>query len=469
MTTAASPAAEGFRVDPDRLGRLWRRETGLFIERHPRSAALAESARAHYLFGVPMHWMRDWPLPFPVTVAEAAGNRLTTVDGDELVDYCLGDSGAMFGHSPAAVAAAISQQAPRGLTAMLPAEAVASTGRRLAETFGLPHWQITLSATDANRFALRWARAVTGRPRVLVFDGCYHGTVDDTLVDLDEGGLESPAGRPRTVTRASLLGQVHDLALGTVVVPFNDLGAVRRALAMGDVAAVLTEPALTNCGLVPPRPGFLPGLQAACRDHGALLILDETHTLSQGLGGCTRAWDLAPDMFVAGKAVAGGLACAVYGFTAELASRMEAARRAAPDGHSGIGTTLSANLLAMAALEATLTEVMTGSAYESMLRHAADLQARLEAVLARFGTPWSITRLGARMELQFCAHPPADAAEARAAFDAPLERALHLYQFNRGVLLTPFHNMLLVAPQAGPADAARVADNLAAFLDEVST
>jgi glutamate-1-semialdehyde 2,1-aminomutase len=468
MTTTAPPAAEGFRVDPERLGRLWRRETGLFVERHPRSAALAESARAHYLFGVPMHWMRDWPLPFPVAVAEASGNRLKTVDGDELVDYCLGDSGALFGHSPAPVVAALAQQAPRGLTAMLPAEAVTSVGRRLADTFGLPHWQITLSATDANRFALRWARAVTGRPRVLVFDGCYHGTVDDTLVDLADGGREG-AGGARTVARASLLGQVHDLALGTVVVPFNDLDAVRRVLAAGDVAAVLTEPALTNCGLVPPRPGFLAGLQVACRSSGTLLILDETHTLSQGLGGCTRAWGLDPDMLVAGKAVAGGLPCAVYGFTAELASRMEAAKRAAPDGHSGIGTTLSANLLAVAALEATLAEVMTRSTYDAMLGQAADLQGRLEAVLAGFGTPWSITRLGARMELQFCPHPPADAAEARAAFDTALERALHLYQFNRGVLLTPFHNMLLVAPQAGPADAARVADNLGAYLEEVST
>jgi glutamate-1-semialdehyde 2,1-aminomutase len=313
---------------------------------------------------------------------------------------------------------------------------------------------------------LRWARAVTGRPRVLVFDGCYHGTVDDSLVDLAEGDPQCPGGA-RTVARASLLGQVHDLALGTVVVPFNDLDAARRALSAGNVAAVLTEPALTNCGLVLPRPSFLDGLQAACRASGALLILDETHTLSQGWGGCTRAWGLEPDLLVVGKAVAGGLPCAVYGFTAGMASRMEAAKRAAPDGHSGIGTTLSGSLLAVAALEANLAEVMTRSTYDSMLGQAADLQARLEAVLARFGLPWSITRLGARMELQFCTPGPRDAVEARAAFDPALERALHLYQFNRGVLLTPFHNMLLVAPQAGPADAARVAANLGAFLDDV--
>jgi glutamate-1-semialdehyde 2,1-aminomutase len=290
--------------------------------------------------------------------------------------------------------------------------------------------------------------------------------VDDTLVDLAPGGGEASAA-PRTVTRASLLGQVHDLALGTTAVPFNDLDAVRRALAVGDVAAVLTEPALTNCGLVPPRPGFLEGVQAACSASGTLLILDETHTLSQGFGGCSRAWCLEPDLFVAGKAVAGGVPCAVYGFTAELAVRMEAAKHAAPDGHSGIGTTLAASLLAVAALEATLAEVMTPASYDAMLDHAGDLQVRLEAVLARFALPWSITRLGARLELQFCARPPLDAVQARAAFNAPLERALHLYQFNRGVLLTPFHNMLLAPPQARPDDASLVADNLTAFLGEL--
>jgi glutamate-1-semialdehyde 2,1-aminomutase len=468
MPAADRPAARatvGGAVDRDRLAALWQRELGRFADRHPRSADLAAQARAHFLFGVPMHWMRDWPMPFPVAVAEARGHRLTTVDGHELVDYCLGDSGAMFGHGPPPVAEALVRQAGRGLTAMLPAEATARVGERLAAVFGLPHWQLTLSATDANRFALRWARAVTGRPRILVFDGCYHGTVDDTLVDCGTRA-DGVDGGHRALTRSSLLGQVHDLSRGTAVVPFNDLAAVRAVLAEGDIAAVLTEPALTNCGLVPPAPGFLEGVQAACRDAGALFMLDETHTLSQGLGGCTRAWGLAPDLVVAGKAIAGGVPCAVYGFTAALAARMEAAKRAAPEGHSGIGTTLSGSLLAMAALDACLAEVMTDATYARMLEHAAGLQQALEATLARYGLPWSVTRLGARMELQFCARAPRDAQEARAAFDEGLERALHLYQFNRGVLWTPFHNMLLVPPQAGPDDAARVVANLAAFLDE---
>jgi glutamate-1-semialdehyde 2,1-aminomutase len=275
-----------------------------FRDAHARSAALAERSEANFLYGLPMHWMREWPLPHPLFVAQAQGNRLRCADSHEYVDFCLGDTGAMFGHSPEPVARAIAEQAARGLTAMLPGERLIEVGRLLADTFGLPRWQLALSASDANRFVLRWSRAITGRPKVLVFDGCYHGTVDDTLVDRDAHG--------RTLTRASLLGQVHDLSLGTVVVPFNDVAALDNALAAGDVACVLTEPALTNCGLVPPALGFMEAVQAACRRVGALFVLDETHTVSSGLGGHARVLGLEPDLLVVGKAIAGGLPCAVY-------------------------------------------------------------------------------------------------------------------------------------------------------------
>jgi glutamate-1-semialdehyde 2,1-aminomutase len=306
---------------------------------------------------------------------------------------------------------------------------------------------------------LRWARAATGRPRVLVFDGCYHGTVDDTLVDRAADG--------RTQARASLLGQLHDLALGTVVVPFNDDAAVRAALAHGDVACVLAEPALTNCGLVPARAGFLEAVQQACAQHGSLFVVDETHTLSSAWSGQARAQGLRPDFLVVGKAVAGGLPCAVYGFTESMNERMQAAKHAAPDGHSGIGTTLSGSLLALAALRANLAEVMTPSAYAGMLGVAALLEARLHAVIERAGAPWTVTRLGARMELQFCAATPVDAEAARAAMDDALERALHLFLLNRGLLVTPFHNMLLVAPQTSPDDVEQLAAAVASFIEAV--
>ncbi|MFM2055579.1 MAG: hypothetical protein RL456_3616 [Pseudomonadota bacterium] len=423
-------------------------EVRRYLADHPRCARLADEATRHWLYGLPMHWMRDWPMPRPLFVAEARGAELVCADGHRLDDFCLGDTGAMFGHSPEPVARALARQAARGLTAMLPAEAVPEIGARLAAAFGLPRWQVTLSATDANRFVLRWARAVTGRPRVLVFEGCYHGTVDDTLVD------RAPDGR--TLTRASLLGQVHDLARATVVVPFNDAEAVDRALARGDIAAVLTEPALTNCGLVPPRPGFLDALQAACRRHGTLLVLDETHTLSSGPGGHGRLAGLAPDFVVVGKAIAGGMPCAAYGFTETMAARMAAAKDAAPEGHSGIGTTLSASLLALAALQANLAEVMTEDAYARMRQGADRLEAGLRGAIAARGRPWTVTRLGARMELQFRPDAPRDATEARAAMDEPLARLLHLWLLNRGTLLTPFHTMFLVSPVTTDAAIDRV-------------
>lgn len=447
-------------IRADRIRALQAREARQFAADHPRSAALAAASAPHYLFGVPMHWMRDWPLPHPLFVERAQGAELHCADGRRYADFCLGDTGAMFGHSPPAVARALADQAGRGLTAMLPGPELPAVGQALQRVFGLPRWQLALTASDANRFALRWARAVTGRPKVLVFDGCYHGTVDDTLVD------RAPDGR--TIARASLLGQVQDLAMGTVAVPFNDLPAVERALAAGDVACVLTEPALTNCGLVLPAPGFLPALQDLCRVHGSLFMLDETHTVSAGLGGYARVHGLQPDLLVVGKAVAGGLPCAVYGFGDALADRMQRAKAAAAPGHSGIGTTLSASLLALAALRATLDEVMTAPAYEAMLAGGARLAAGLQAVVDARGLPWSVTRLGARMELQFSATPPRDAAAARRAMDPALEQALHLYLLNRGVAVTPFHNMLLVAPVTAAADVDRVPELLGAFLDELA-
>lgn len=456
MTASIPPDA----IDRPRLARLLARESDRFLAEHPQSLAQAHAGAGHYLFGLPMHWMADWPTPIPLHVREAIGSEVVCVDGRRHADFCLGDSAAMFGHSPPAVAEAVAEQARRGLSAMLPSHVAPEVGELLARTFGLPRWQITLSASDANRFALRWARAVTGRKKVLLFDGCYHGTVDDTLVDMAPDG--------RTLGRASTLGRVHDPADTTVVVPFNDPISVEQALDRGDVACVLTEPALTNCGLVLPQAGFLEGVQDACRRHDVLFMLDETHTLSTGWGGFARAHGLSPDLVVLGKAVAGGLPVGVYGFTDALACRMEAAKRDAPPGHSGIGTTLSASLLALAALRANLAEVATPATHAVMEARATELHAALEAVVHAAALPWCITRLGARMEVQFTPGPPRNAAHARGAMDEPLERALHLYLLNRGVLVTPFHNMLLVAPTTTREHLTTLVRALSGFVDEVA-
>ncbi|NVM78062.1 glutamate-1-semialdehyde 2,1-aminomutase [Duganella sp. SG902] len=437
-----------------RAGLNWQRvqalvaaERASYIARNPESARLAGEAAQHLLFGVPMHWMNDWSTPFPLTVREAAGACFRDADSHEYIDFCLGDTGAMFGHAPQPVAQAIARQSARGYTAMLPSEDAGPVAAELSRRFGLPCWQFALSASDANRFVLRWLRAATGRSKVLVFNGCYHGTVDDVFVDLVNGV---------PTQRDSLLGQVYKLTDHTVVVEFNDLPALEAALKQGDIACVLAEPVMTNVGMVLPQPGFWDAAQQLIRQHGALLVIDETHTISSGPGGYARAHGMQPDALVIGKPISGGVPCAVYGFTEELARRVERAKRSAPPGHSGIGTTLSANMFAMAAMRANLEEVMTEQAYQHMFALAAQLADGLRDVIGRHQLPWCVTQIGARTEFQFTLTAPRNGSEAQAVMDSELEQAIHLYLLNRGLLITPFHNMLLVCPATTVRDTAQL-------------
>ena len=448
-------------IQPAAVARFVERERRRFRERNPNSIALGERARRSLYAGVPMHWMADWSTPSPLFVARARGARFEDVDGHVHIDFCLGDTGSMFGHSPEPIIRALTEQAGMGLTTMLPGEDAVVCGERLAERFGLPFWQVTATATDANRYVLRWARAITGRNTLLVFDGCYHGTVDDVMVRARGG---------RTVHRSGLVGQAYDLTQYSRAIPFNDLDALEAALAQGDVCALLCEPAMTNIGMVLPDPGFLAACRALTQRHGALLIIDETHTISTDVGGCTRRWDLAPDFFVVGKPIAGGVPCGVFGCTAEMAERMASARdRAQADahghGHSGMGTTLSANALAMHCMRANLEQVMTPAAYAHMLPLAHRLAEGFRRTIARHDLAWSVTELGARCEFQFCPVPPRTGAEAEAAFDDPLQQALHLYLINRGILITPFHNMTLCCPDTTEDDV----DTLIATLDAALT
>ncbi|WP_028228296.1 aspartate aminotransferase family protein [Paraburkholderia ferrariae] len=450
------PTRQG--VNWDRAQRVLAREREAFIAARPKSQALSARAAQHLLFGVPLHWMNDWSTPFSLYVETARGATFTDADGHRYADFCLGDTGAMFGHAPEPVGRALAAQAARGFTTMLPGEDAAVVGEALAERFGLPYWQFAMTASDANRFALRWARAATGRQQIVVFNGCYHGTVDDVFVDLVDG---------RPTQRASLLGQVHNLLPYTRVVEFNDLGALERALADGEVACVLAEPAMTNVGMVLPEPGFWREAQALMRRCGTLLAIDETHTISSGPRGYAQAHGIEADLFVLGKPVGGGVPCAVYGFSAEFAARAQQAKLDAPPGHSGIGTTLTANMLSMSAMRATLTEVMTDAAYEHMFALAARLADGLSATIARHALPWCVTRVGARTEFQFCTTPPRNGTEARAAMDDELEHLVHLYLLNRGVLITPFHNMMLVCPDTTTADIDRLLEAFDACLAEL--
>jgi glutamate-1-semialdehyde 2,1-aminomutase len=452
VSTARRP-----ELEDQALRRVARRERETFVATHPNSARLAASSAAHWLDGVPMHWMRDWGTPHPVFVKRAQGVEVEDVDGNIYVDFCLGDTGAMFGHSPPAIARALASAGAAGITAMLPAERVARVGDKLAAMFGLPFWQVTQTATDANRAVLRWARAITARPRILVFDGCYHGTVDETLVRADATG--------RTRPRAGLIGMSHDVAATTDAVPFNDLAAVERVLARGATAALIAEPVMTNIGMVLPAPGFLAELRALTRRHGALLVIDETHTLSSALGGYSRAARLDPDVWVCGKAIAGGMPCAVFGFTADVEAGMRRVQAARAGGHSGMGTTLSANALAFACLEACLDDLMTEASYSAMLASADHLEAGLRRLFAAECLDWHVVRVGARLEFGFGA-PPRDGAQSERQADPELEHAIHLYLLNRGILLTPFHNMMLCSPVTTHAHADLLLDHLRDFLRE---
>ena len=445
-------------IDSTALGKLAAREHESFLATHRESARLAQASAAHWLNGVPMHWMRDWSTPHPLFVRRARGVELEDVDDNSYIDFCFGDTGAMFGHSPPAIVRALAEAGADGITAMLPAARVARVGEKLANLFGLPFWQVTQTATDANRAALRWARAVTGRARTLVFDGCYHGTVDETMVRSWEGGT-----RPR----AGLIGLNHDVSAATDAVPFNNLLALEKVLARGRTAAVIAEPVMTNIGMVLPEAGFLRGLREATRRHGTLLIIDETHTLSSARGGYAQAQRLEPDIWVCGKAIAGGMPCAVFGFTAAVEAGMRRVQQDRAGGHSGMGTTLSANALALACLEACVDELMTPANYQLMHDTAAYLSEGLGRVFSAEALPWHVARVGARLEFGF-GKPPLNGAESEREAWPELEHAIHLYLLNRGLLLTPFHNMMLCSPATTTAHADRLLLALHDCLREVA-
>jgi len=422
-------------------------EEALFHQTHPRSYQLYQRAKKTLQGGVPMLWMIRWAGSFPVFVKAASGAHFTDVDDNDYIDFCLGDTGAMTGHAPAATLKAIAEQAAKGITLMLPYEDVIDVGEELQRRFGLPQWQFTLTATDANRHALRIARMITGRPKVLVFNYCYHGTVDETFIVLDEEG--TPISRPNNI------GPQIDPAYTTKVIEFNDIPALETVLAAGDVAAVLAEPVMTNIGIIHPQPGFHAELRRLTRKYGTLLIIDETHTICAGPGGYTAAHGLQPDMLTLGKPIAGGLPAAVYGFTQEVAQAFTERLNVDDSDVGGIGGTLAGNALSIAAMKATLTEVLTPEFYEKAFALQEKFTAGVESVIAEFHLPWIVKRLGNRSEYWFRPSPPKNGGEAAAAIDHELDRYMHLFMLNRGILMTPFHNMALISPQTSMADVDR--------------
>lgn len=445
------------QLNRSKLTELLQAEEKLFHKTHSESYGLYQRARRSLPGGVPMLWMIRWAGSFPVFVQEARGAHFTDVDGNSYIDFCLGDTGAMTGHSPEAAVRAIHAQVQKGITLMLPYEDVIWVGEELQRRFRLPYWQFALTATDANRFALRMARLIAARPKILVFNYCYHGSVDETFIILDE------EGRPRS--RPNNLGPQIDPGLTTKVIEFNDIAALETALSARDVAAVLAEPAMTNIGIIHPEPGYHEALRELTRRYGTYLIIDETHTICAGPGGYTGLHGLQPDFLTIGKPLAGGVPAAVYGFTEEV-SRKFSSRLDIDDADiGGIGGTLAGNALSIAAMKATLEHVLTEEFYAQAIALQEYFTEGVGSVIKEFDLPWIVKRLGNRSEYWFRPTPPRNGGEAFAAIDHELDRYMHLFALNRGILLTPFHNMVLISPDISRED---VDDHTKVFREAVS-
>ncbi len=454
-------------MNPDRIARLVEREQHEYVRRHPRSRTLFAAGEPHYLSGVPMHWMRRWAGGFPLCAAHARGARLWCADGLEYVDFCLGDTGAMAGHASPAVTAALHAQLQRGATLMLPTEDAQWVGAELVRRFGLPYWGFTTSATDANRAAVRIARLITGRDVVLVFNGCYHGSVEEAHVGLAADG--------RTVMRSGVHPNAVDHSRVSRVVEFNDAAALERALAGRDVALVLAEPCMTNYGMIEAQPGFLQTLRELTRRAGTLLLYDETHTWSAGPGGYTAREQLDPDIFTIGKAIGGGVPVGLYGLTQAVAERIweHAPRESVRPGvrqssHLGFGGTLAGSALQVAAVRAVLADVLTGENFARMIGLADRLARSARSTVAGYRLPWFVAQSGARVETLFAPEAPRNASELARSRDGALETLLHLYMLNRGVLITPFHSMLLMCPATTAADVERYLSAFAGLCSELS-
>lgn len=431
-------------IRPERIAQLMKIEEQRFLDLHKASTAAFNQSSKVMHEGVPMSWMAKWPGAHPVFVKEAKGAHFTDLDGHDYIDFCLGDTGSMTGHSPAATVAAVKAQIDKGITAMLPSENAAIVSDLLRERFGLPLWQFTVSATDANRHVIRYSRMITGRSKIVVIDRCYHGSVDETFATLDDAGF--------TVKREGNIGAPVDLDVTTRVVEFNDLQAMEQALAHGDVAAILMEPAMTNIGIVLPLPGYLEGVQELCKKYGTLLIIDETHTISVGPGGMTKQLGLKPDFFTIGKALAAGIPVGTFGMTQAVADAIKAQVEIEKIDTGGIGGTLAGNILALAAMRATLTDVLTEENFAKMIELGDRWSDGVDAAIKEFDLDWHCNRLGARGEYIFKGNAPRTGKEAADSGDFALEQYIHLRLLNDGFLLTPFHNMALMCPDTTAAD-----------------
>lgn len=432
-------------ISREKLTLLLHREREHFVKQHPLSASAYENAR--HLFGnVPMTWMNKKAGSFPLYLDRARGNRVWDLDGREYLDFALGDTGAMAGHSPEPTVHAVIERISTlgGITTMMPTEDAEWVGAELSRRFGLEQWSFSLTATDANRWVIRLVRAITGRAKILFNSYCYHGSVDESLI------VVGPTGEG--MSRPGNVGEPVEVNDTSRVAEFNDLHGLEQQLAHGDVAAVLMEPALTNIGIVLPEDGYLEGVRRLTKKYGTLLINDETHTFSAGPGGATAAWQLEPDIVVIGKSIGGGIPIGAYGLSSEFSEKILARTDLDLIDMGGVGGTLAGNPLSLAAARATLEHVLTEQAFAQMIDVATFFAEGVRDIINRYNLPWSVSQLGARVEYRFARPAPKNGTEAAASADSELEDFLHLYLANRGILLTPFHNMALMSPVTSSSD-----------------
>lgn len=457
------------KITIERVKSLLEREMKMFAQMRPRSKEMFEEARKHFVGGVPMTWMRIWEGGFPIFVEKADGTTLTDVDGNEYADLCLGDTGALAGHGQPDVVSALSEQMKKGFTHMLPTEDCLWVGQELEKRFGLPYWQVLMTASDANRMALKVAREVTGRRLILSFNFSYHGSVDETLCVNLMGNMMSIPGTPGPI--------VDDPSKTTRIVEFNDVDALEKALEPGDIACVITEPVMTNVGIIFPEPGFHDALREITRRTGTLLLIDETHCICGGPAGMTGEWSLEPDILVLGKPVAGGYPAAVMGFTKEIADKLE--KRVPWHLFFGIGGTLSGNAAAVAGIRAALTSVLTRETFDRMIPLAQKMENGIASIIEDFNLDWYVARIGCRVEFRFLPTPPRNGMETlqdvaynktdlfSEGLTGPMEALIHVYCSNRGVMLTPVHEMALVGPTTTEGDVDRYVDVLRQLVAEI--
>ncbi len=460
--SASACMADLTGIDPARVRELQTIEDARFVVERPASRERLERARSTMPRGVPMAWMDDLYEHPPVWVAHGEGSSFTDVDGHTYVDMYVADMSAFCGHASPPVVEAVARQMRLGNQFLLPGDDAIPVAEHLAARYGMPKWQFTLSATQANTEVIRLAREATGRQVVLVFDGKYHGLEDATLVVLEDGTVVPEYD-----------GLSSGIAGQTRVIAFNDVGALETALAPGDVALVLAEPAMTNVGFILPEDGFHQTLRRLTREAGTLLAIDETHTLVTAYGGLSRVWDLEPDLFTVGKAIAAGVPLGAYGMTDQLSSLIAPPEEShvisgAVVAEVATGGTLFANALSMAAGRAALTEVLTADAFERTGELGRRMAAGLRGSIAEAGLPWSVVQEGGHACYFFEPEVPRNGAQSRAADDPQLRALIRVFMANRGVWESGWWLGPTVSVAHTEADIDRYIAVFAEFLDRVT-